>query len=288
MGETPNLCDRSAPPMTSSISSSSSVFDNLRKAQLQVRTSSNRLSSGKRINTAADDAAGLAIAEQLGVRVSVGQVASQNSSYAQSAISIAEGAIGQIGDITSRLSELAAQAANGTLSDAQRSSLQQEYTALRDEATRIVETTQFNGQSLLSASSGTSYQIGPDGTSNSQIQGGENSVSTLISNLPSSISSQGDAQGSLDALGTFQARLSEQQGSLGATSSRLQYAEAVNQETIINSQAAKARIEDADVASEVSNLISGQLKTSSATSVSGIMQEAQKNVMATIFKGLKV
>ena len=115
-----------------------------------------KLSSGKRINTASDDAAGLAIASDLASSVQISSQGRRNLGDATSAISIADNAFGSLSDIGNRLTELATESANGTLSDSQRTSLNNEFSQLTQEAQRITSTTQFNGKSLLNASDGIS------------------------------------------------------------------------------------------------------------------------------------
>ena len=259
---------------SSFISSSSNIGRQLSNSLKLADKFSERLSSGKRINSAQDDAAGLAIVAALTADVAVRSQASNNAGYAQSAIDIASGAISQISDISTRLSELAAQAANGTLSDTQRSSLQAEYTQLSQEATRITQTTEFNGTNLFTGGS-TSYQVGNNGSSDSTISSGSSTVSAITSGLPTDISTQAAAQATLDGLQNSLSQLSQQQGNLGATSSRLQYAESVNQETKLNETAAAARIQDADIGSTISDYTSAQLRVKAATFVSSQLRDSE-------------
>lgn len=121
-----------------------------------------RLSSGQRINKAADDAAGLAIADSLRAQQKVASVAIRNANDGISTIAIADGALSEIGGVLSRLGELAEQSANGVFSATQRSALQNEFSALGSEIERIAMTTQFNGVKLLSGNAGMSLQVGFD------------------------------------------------------------------------------------------------------------------------------
>jgi len=128
-----------------------------------------RLSSGLRINSAADDAAGLAIADKLRADTRVASQAIRNANDGISAVSVGEQALGQVGDILTRLAELSSQSASGLVSNTQRSAIQNEFTALVSEVDRISNTTTFNGVNLLSSGTTVSLQIGLDGTANSQI-----------------------------------------------------------------------------------------------------------------------
>lgn len=269
--------------MTSSfVSSSSRVNRELTSSIKFLNKAATQLSSGSRINSASDDAAGLAIVAALTSDASLRSVASQNAGYAQSATDIASSAISQISDITTRLSELAAQASNGTLSDEQRGSLQAEYSQLQQEATRITETTEFNGVDLFSGSS-TGYQVGTDGSSDSTIESGGSTVSAVTSGLPADISTQAAAQATLDGLQSSLNQLSQQQGQLGATQSRLQYADNVNQETRINELAAASRIQDADISSTISDYTSAQLRVKASTFVSEQLRQSESTKYSTLF-----
>ena len=145
-------------------------------AQRHLETSSSslnksleRLSSGLRINSAADDAAGLALADRLRADVRIASQAIRNANDGISAISVGEKALGKVGEILTRLSELASQSATGLVSDTQRSAIQTEFTALVSEADRISVTTSFNGVNLLSGGTTVDLQVGLDGSSNSRI-----------------------------------------------------------------------------------------------------------------------
>src|SRR5204862_522268 len=140
-----------------------------------------RLSSGLRINNASDDAAGLAIADKLERDVRVAAQAVRNANDGISSLAIGEKALGKVTDVLTRLSELASESATGTVSDTQRSAIQQEFSQLLSEISRISNTTTFNGVQLLSAGTTVAVQVGLDGTSNSQIS--FNSVDGSLSGI---------------------------------------------------------------------------------------------------------
>ena len=137
---------------------------NLTTSQSALATSMQRLSSGLRVNSAKDDAAGLAIAERMNSQVRGMNVAIRNANDAISLSQTAEGALGKVGDIFQRMRELAVQSANGTNSDADRLSLNEEFTQLAQEATRTLGGTQFNGQNILAATADATFQIGANNT----------------------------------------------------------------------------------------------------------------------------
>jgi flagellin len=214
-----------------------------------------RLSSGLRINSASDDAAGLALADRLRADVRIASQAIRNANDGISAISIGEKALGKVGEILTRLSELASQSATGLVSDTQRSAIQTEFTALVSEVDRISVTTSFNGVNLLSGGTTVDLQVGLDGSSNSRI-----SFSTVdgsssgigLSNV--AVSTAGAAQSALGSITTAIANVAQSRGSLGAIESRLNTAIQNLRVARENFSSAESRIRDADVAEETAIL----------------------------------
>ncbi len=227
-----------------------------------------RLSSGQRINTASDDAAGLAIADSLRADQRVASVAIRNANDGISTIAIADAALAEIGNTLSRLAELSEQSANGVFSVAQRSALTNEFVALSSEIERIAVTTEFNGVRLLSGNSTLVLQVGFDSASTSQIsytgvQGtlaalglaGTNS-SLLVYSINGNTISEGQsaARAALDAVNLAIESLASTRGKLGAAESRLKVA--INNLSVAreNFAAAESRIRDVDVATEAAEL----------------------------------
>ncbi|MBX7143822.1 MAG: flagellin FliC [Oligoflexia bacterium] len=227
-----------------------------------------RLSSGQRINRASDDAAGLAIADNLKAQQRVATVAIRNANDGISTIAIADSALGEIGNVLSRLAELAEQSANGVFSTTQRSALANEFIALGSEIERIATTTQFNGVTLLSGGSTLTLQVGFNSGSTSQISftGVQGTLAALglASSGTSSLSYSIQAAGvdlaqsasrfALDAINSAISSLASTRGTLGATESRLVVA--INNLTVAreNFAAAESRIRDVDVATEAAEL----------------------------------
>ena len=227
-----------------------------------------RLSSGQRINKASDDAAGLAIADSLRASQRVATVAIRNANDGISVVAIADGALGQIGDVLTRLAELAEQSANGVFSTLQRSALQNEFTALGSEIERIALTTQFNGVNLLSGSNTIALQVGFNSASTSQItianvQGTLTALGLAnagVSALTYSISGasillgQSASRNALDAVNAAISSLAQTRGTLGAAESRLRVS--INNLAVAreNFASAESRIRDVDVASEAAEL----------------------------------
>lgn len=240
----------------------------LSNATQKLGTSYERLSSGQRINKASDDAAGLAIADALRASQRVASVAIRNANDGISTIAIADSALGEIGNVLSRLAELSQQSANGVFSVVQRSALSNEFVALGSEIERIAVTTEFNGVKLLSGNSAVVLQVGFNSTSTSQIsytgvQGtlaalglaGSNS-SSLSFSLNGATLSEGQSASrlALDAVNSAIQSLASTRGTLGAAQSRLEVA--INNLAVAreNFASAESRIRDVDVASEAAEL----------------------------------
>ncbi len=227
-----------------------------------------RLSSGQRINKASDDAAGLAIADSLRASQRVASVAIRNSNDGISVIAIADSALGEIGNVLSRLAELSEQSANGVFSSTQRSALANEFIALSSEIERIAATTQFNGVTLLSGTGTTVLQVGFNSGSTSQIsytgvQGTLASLGLAAANssaLTYSINDttlnggQSASRLALDAINNAISSLATTRGVLGATESRLRVTIANLSVARENFAAAESRIRDVDVAAEAAEL----------------------------------
>ena len=245
-----------------------SVQKNVAASTRRINTAYERLSSGLRINRAMDDAAGLAIAEALKADSRVAAVAIRNANDGISIISIADGAIGQITNILSRLAELAEQSANGVFSNGQRSALQLEFSALTSEIERIALTTEFNGVKILSGGENVTFQVGFDGTSMSQIT--YSGVRATLTDLGlaafnssahmysitgnTSLASQSAARNALDAIQRAITSVTRNRGTLGAAESRLDTTIRNLRVARENFTAAESRIRDIDVAEEAAEL----------------------------------
>jgi flagellin len=237
-------------------------------ATQKLGTSYERLSSGQRINKASDDAAGLAIADALRANQRVANVAIRNANDGISTIAIADSALGEVGNVLSRLAELAEQSANGVFSTVQRSALSNEFVALASEIERIAVTTEFNGVKLLSGNAGVTLQVGFNSTSTSQItytgvQGTLTSLglaqansSSLTFSINGSTTENGQSASrlALDAVNSAIQSLASTRGTLGAAQARLEVA--INGLSVAreNFAAAESRIRDVDVASEAAEL----------------------------------
>lgn len=254
---------------------------NLGSSTARLTKAFTRLSSGLRINQASDDAAGLAIANQLRADSRIASVAIRNANDGVSIIAIADGALSQASDILTRMAELAEQSANGVFSNTQRSALANEFVLLSSEIDRISRTTEYNGLQILSGGAEVSFQIGFDGSDDSRIsysgvQGTLESIglaSVAGAGISFSIIANTEADSvassrlALDAVTDAISSVSRSRGILGSSESRLITSISNLQVARENFQAAESRIRDVDVASEAAELARLQILQQAGASV---------------------
>jgi flagellin len=229
------------------------------------------LSSGLRINDASDDAAGLAISEQMSSDIRSYQQAARNANDGVSMMQVASGAMNQQVNLLTRMKELATEAANGTLGTAQNADVQTEFDALADEIDRVANATKFNGQSMLNASSTVTFQVGTGAnTTNDTIavtvaatDGGTLGTTAL----KGSGLSAANVQATLGTLDTAIQTLSTAQATVGTANNRLTAAADNATQFSVNLQAAESRIRDVDVASESTAMSRNQVLVQAGTAV---------------------
>ena len=242
---------------------------NLSMSQSSLATSMQRLSSGLRVNSAKDDAAGLAIAERMNTQVRGMNVAARNANDAISLSQTAEGALGKVSDLFQRMRELAVQSANGTNTAADRTSLNEEFVQLAQEATRTLGGTQFNGQNILATTTDSTFQIGANNTANidritvtafdwaanTDITGTLGAAVIAGTDVPTvQITDIGTAQGALTAIDAAINAVNSQRAEFGAVQNRFENVVSNLMVATENQSAARSRIMDADYASETANL----------------------------------
>lgn len=258
---------------------------NLNSSQSKLLGSFNRLSSGLRINTAKDDAAGLAISESLKSQVRSFSVAERNAADGISMAQTAEGALGEVHNILGRMRELATQASNGSLTSTDRGFLETEFDALQTEITRIQGSAKFNGRELVNATAATiTLQVGLDNTSSDQISVTLGGVSLSGITGSAATISGSTSSSALTALSTIDAAISNvstARSSFGAAMNRLEVAQSSIQTMRLNLSAANSRIRDVDVASETAALSRNQVLTQA-----GISVLAQSNQLPQLAFGL--
>jgi len=246
---------------------------NLNTTQTQLAKSMERLSSGLRINRAGDDAAGLAISQNMQANIRSMNQAVRNANDGISLVQTAEGALNETSSILLRMRELGTQAANGTLSDTQRDNIQVEFKSLQDEIDRISNVTDFNGTKLLngalSAGTGMNLQIGTGTTTANDIisvKVSKADTATLSVNT-SFVSTEAGARSALTSIDNAIAAVATARGGLGAIQNRLQSTINNLQVAVENTSAANARIVDVDVASESANMTRAQILTQAGVSI---------------------
>jgi len=242
---------------------------NLGANQARLQNSFARLSSGLRINSAKDDAAGLAISESLKSQIRSFNVAERNASDGISMAQTAEGALGEVHEILGRMRELATQAANGSLTETDRGFLQTEFSSLQDEITRIQDSAKFNGRALVGATTtAITLQVGLDNTASDQIAVNLGGVSLGgIGSASLSGSTTSGALSALDSIDTAIGNVSTSRATFGAAMNRLETAQSSIQTMRLNLSAANSRIRDVDVASETAALSRNQVLTQAGVSV---------------------
>ena len=242
---------------------------NLYKSQSALQTTFNKLSSGYRINTAKDDAAGLAISESLKSQVKTLTVNERNAGDAISMSQTAEGALGEISNIVLRMRELSAQASNGSLQSADRNFIQTEFSNLQAETQRIMTSTKFNGKQLITSAYRTeSFQVGINNTNDDRIAisfGGIDLKSLTTSATVSG--SAGNARTALDTIDTALFRVSQARARFGAMMNRFETTISNIQSVRLNLSSANSRIRDVDVAEEAATQSRNQVLTQAGTSV---------------------
>lgn len=211
-----------------------------------------RLASGSRINSGADDAAGLAIADGLRANITALSQSGRNASDGVGTLQVADGAYGQVANLLNRAITLATQSSTGTVSNSQRTALNAEYTAIKSEIDRIGTNTTFNGSSVFAASV-TSIFLS-DGGSNSTITTTVGTLSSTGLSLSTDLTSATNAATALGQINTSIATIASSRGSVGAVINRLQSAVNVINNQVQNLTAAEDGIRAADIAQEVANL----------------------------------
>jgi len=228
-----------------------------------------RLSSGLRIASAADDPAGLGISERMRAQLRSLRQASRNGQDGISLVQTAEGALGESNNSLARMRELAISAANGTLNSGDRVPLNQEFTALSDELNRLANSTQFNGVNLLNASGGTiDIQIGTESGEAITLNLANATVSGLgLSGASFDITTVTNATAALNTIDTAIDTLTRTRGSLGAAQNRLETAVRSLGNAEQNLAAAESRIRDVDVAFETADLTRNTILQQASVSV---------------------
>ena len=250
---------------------------NLTTSQSSLATSMQRLSSGLRVNSARDDAAGLAIADRMNAQVKGINVAIRNANDGISMAQTAEGALATVSDALQRMRELAVQAQNGTNGTTDRANLDTEYQALSSEITRIAAQTKFNGVAIVGAGAGTNtFQVGANNGDTLTI------TTTTVTTVGGGLTTSALASTAVAALDTALDTISTNRASYGATMSRFSFAISNLSITGENQAAARGRIVDADFASETANLSRAQILQQAGTAMVAQANQLSNSVMSLL------
>jgi flagellin len=269
----------------------------LANTQLDMAKSLQRLSSGLRINSASDDAAGLTLSEGLRSQIGGLTVASRNVQDGINVAQTAEGALSSVQTVLNRMRDLAVQASNDTNSTASREAIKSEVDALGEELNRIVKGTSFNGINLLDGSAGSasdgkiSIQVGSDGSATSSIVIDLKDVSTSLGGAMAATAGAGstltfdsgaNAKASVTALDTALAAVSKQRSALGASQNRLSTAASNIAVTRENLTAARSNITDTDMASEMANFTKSQILSQAGVAMLAQANQANQSILSLL------
>jgi flagellin len=264
---------------------------NLSSSQSSLSTSMQRLSSGLRINSAKDDAAGLAIAERMNAQVRGMNVAIRNSNDGISLSQTAEGALSKVGDSLQRMRELAVQARNSTNSEDDKDSLNKEFAELQSEIKRVLGGTAFNGKKILGTdATALTFQVGANTTDDDTIivKTTDMTANTTITAVTGdttvidSTATAGAIADVIDGIDTAIDTINNTRATFGATQSRFDAVIANLQQGVENQSAARSRIMDADFASETANLSRSQILLQAGNAMIAQANQAPQQVLSLL------
>jgi len=264
---------------------------NMVQAQSSLSQSMTRLSSGLRINSAKDDAAGLAIAERMNAQVRGMNVAIRNSNDGISLAQTAEGALSKVGDSLQRMRELAVQSRNSTNSDDDKDSLNKEFLELQNEIKRVLGGTAFNGKKILgSDATALTFQVGANTTTDDVITVNttdmtQDTTITAVTVNTAKIDSSATAGAIatvIDDIDTAIDTINNKRATFGATQSRFDAVIANLQQSVENQSAARSRIMDADFAAETANLSRSQILQQAGNAMIAQANQAPQQVLSLL------
>lgn len=251
-----------------------------------LSTAMERLSSGKRINSAKDDAAGLAISSQMTSQIKGMTQGIRNANDGISLAQTAEGALGEVTNMLQRIRELAVQSKSETYSATDRTNLNAEATALQTQITNVLATTEFNGVRIFNTTATATYTAK---TGNIDIQAGANAgdvvniAFTALADLTSAaVDTTGNATTTLGATDTMLAAVATTRAQLGAAQNQLESTVNGLTNNVTNLSDARSRIEDADFSAETTALAKAQILSQASTAMLAQANQSQQNVMKLI------
>jgi flagellin len=250
---------------------------NLSTSQSSLATSMERLSSGLRINSAKDDAAGLAIADRMNAQIRGTNVAIRNANDGISLAQTAEGAMATMTDALQRMRELAVQAQNGSNGTGDRANLDTEYQQLSAEITRIATQTKFNGTAIVGASAGAQvFQVGANNGDTLTV------TTTQVATVQGDLTTAANASTALAAIDAQLDVITTDRATYGAAINRFGFAISNLSITGENQTAARGRIMDADFAAETANLSRSQILQQAGTAMVAQANQMPQSVLALL------
>ena len=256
----------------------------LNRSQGDLNTALARLSSGLRVNSAKDDAAGLAISERFTAQIRGYNQAVRNSNDAISLAQTAEGALGEITNALQRIREIAIQAVNSTNSDDDRLSLQQEVDQLQEEIKRVSQT-KFNGRAVVAGSAGTFiFQVGPNAGDTVSVTTTDVTSGAVVSNAVSAgnVSTAGSASALIGYVDSYLDVINSTRATLGAIQNRFEAVVRNGQNVAENLTASRSRIQDADFAMETARLTRAQILQQAGISMLAQANSQPQNVLSLL------
>lgn len=252
------------------------------KTDNMLASSLERLSSGLKINRAADDSAGLAISQRLRSQVDGLKKASENAEQAKSMVQTAEGFLTEIHNMLGRMRELAVQAASDTVTSTDRTSLDAEFSSLRDEIDRIASSAQYNNTSLLDGTfTDQQFQIGANGTEDNQITISiGNTSSDTLGISSSSLVDLDAATAAIAEIDSAIDSVSESRSSLGTIQNRLAYTVASVDNAAENLASSESTIRDVDISAEITNFTKAQILSQTGMSMLAQANSTPQSVLA--------
>jgi flagellin len=261
---------------------------NLSTSQNAMSIAVQRLSSGLRVNSAKDDAAGLAIAERMNAQARGMNVAIRNANDAISLSQTAEGALSAVGNSLQRMRELAVQSANASNGSGDRTNLQAEYAQLAAEVTRVLTGTKFNGVDLLSTAATLTFQVGANNVATDQVDVATTDLTAgagVTAAVGADIStSQASAQAAIASVDNAIGEITSARATFGAAQNRFESVIGNLQVAAENQTASRSRIMDADYAAETSNLTRAQILQQAGTAMLAQANQMPQTVL-TLLRG---
>lgn len=267
--------------MVSTINSGYNAASQFNKTQKSLDTAFNRLSTGLRINSAKDDAAGLAISDRMTSQIRGLNQAIRNANDGISVVQTADGALSESTNVLQRMRELAVQSANGIYNQADRAAMGKEFSQLQSQLNQVAEQTTFNGQQILDGSFSSSFQVGTNGGETIDVSlSGVDQASLGVESL--SIGTAEGAQDALSAIDSAIAGVSDMRGELGAVQNRFDSVISNLANISENVTASRSQVADADYASEVSTMLRARILQQAGIAIQSQANQSSQSVLGLL------